>query len=99
MLNQGTHQTGVDPVAPVAYTLSQIVDGEAFADYQSWAVTVPHQQRRIVISAIDGEWDAGVEIHIFNRSGVVIGRAVLQVMGASARFVAETAAALNREIR
>lgn len=92
-------RTAVNPLADAAYTLSQIVDGEAAEDYRSWTVTVPHQNRRINVAAIDGEWDAGVEIHIFNRSGVVIGHATIHLLGASARFVAETAAALNREIR
>lgn len=90
--------TAPDRAAETAYALAHIQDAEPIEVEDYWQVTVAHSGRRIRFAAIDGEWDAGVEIHILNRYGVQIGSATVQAMGMSPRFVAEMASSLNREI-
>lgn len=96
-----TYRTSTsDNLYEAALHLGNIFDADPFQNgFGGFDITLDHNGRKIRISAIDGEWNAGVEIHIFNRSGVVIGQATLHVLGLSAHFVAEMAAGMNREIR
>jgi hypothetical protein len=100
MNNTQIHTTTTDNLYEAALHLGNIFDADPFQNgFGGFDIALEHNGRKIRIAAIDGEWNAGVEIYIFNRSGVVIGQATLHVMGASPHFVAEMAAGMNREIR
>ena len=93
--------TIVDRTADAAYELAMIENGTATPDIMFdgwWDVLVPGG-RRIRLHAVDNEWEAGVEIFVFNRHMVGIGHATLTAMTLDPKFVAATASGLNRQIR